>query len=122
MKTLQILFVMLVLCISNVTQSQAKDNKKTDSNKVNKEVNKDNFMDLGAETLTSIFGENLDGKPSGKKLSFLQLLEKMDLPKEQKEEYKNWYYLQTKDLTQKQKDSLGNALEKKILEAKNNGE
>ena len=40
------------------------------------------------------------------------------MPTEQKAEYKNWYYLQSKDLTEKQKDSLGKAIEKKIMEAK----
>ena len=42
----------------------------------------------------------------------------MDLPENQKQEYRNLYYLQAKDLTQKQKDSLGNAIGKKIKEAK----
>ncbi len=73
---------------------------------------------MGSGTLGQIFGENLDGKSKNKKLSFLELLEKMDMPANQKAEYKNWYFLQAKDLTEKQKDSLGKAIEKKIMEAK----
>ncbi|MBG6128792.1 hypothetical protein IWQ47_000516 [Aquimarina sp. EL_43] len=68
--------------------------------------------------LSGVFGENLDGKSNGKTINFLELLEKMDIPAEQKLEYKNMYYLQAKELTQKQKDSLGSAIEKKIIEAK----
>lgn len=120
MKTLQILFVMLGLCISNLAQAQKKDSTKTDTTKVKTEEKKDNFMDLAAGTLGDIFGENLDGKSKGKKLTFLEFLEKVDLPKDQKAEYKNWYYLHVKDLTEKQKDSLGSALEKKIKEAQKN--
>ncbi len=117
MKTLQILVIILIISIINTCYAQTpKDTIKTNTLKVKKE----NFMDMGAETLTQIFGENLDGKQTGKKLSFLELLNKMDMPIEQKEEYRNWYYLQSKDLTEKQKDSLSKALEKKILEAEKN--
>ncbi|WP_422859478.1 hypothetical protein ACOKFD_00620 [Flagellimonas sp. S174] len=117
MKTPQILLIMLSLCISNVTQAQKNESTKKDSTEAKTEVKSDNFMDLAAGTLTQIFGEDLDGNSTGNSLSFLEFIEKMDLPKEQKEEYKNWYYIQTKDLTQKQKDSLGNALKEKMIEA-----
>ncbi|MAX71149.1 MAG: hypothetical protein CMC76_08625 [Flavobacteriaceae bacterium] len=109
---------MLGFCISNSTQAQQKAKQK-DSTKVDSvKVDKNNFADLQSKTITGIFGENLDGKSTGKKLGFLELLEKMDLSPEQKLEYKNMYYAQAKELTQKQKDSLGKAIEKKILEVK----
>ena len=73
---------------------------------------------MQAEFLTGTFGENLDGKPTGKTLSFLELLDLVNLPAEQKVEYVNWYYLHAKELTQKQKDSLGRTIEKKIKDAK----
>lgn len=118
MKTLQILFVMLGFCISNSTQAQQKAKQK-DSTKVDSvKVDKNNFADLQSKTITGIFGENLDGKSTGKKLGFLELLEKMDLTQEQKLEYKNMYYAQAKELSQKQNDSLSKAIEKKILETK----
>jgi len=114
MKTLQILLVMLSITMFSTGYAQTqKDTIKTKK----KMVQNDNFLDMGAETLTQLFGENLDGTATGKKLSFLELLNKMELPADQKEEYRNWYYLQAKDLTEKQKDSLGKALEKKISEA-----
>jgi len=114
MKTLHILVILLSIGIANNGVAQTK-NDTIETKK--KTVQNDNFLDMGAETLTQLFGENLDGTATGKKLSFLELLNKMELPAEQKEEYRNWYYLQAKGLTQKQKDSLGNALGKKIREA-----
>jgi len=121
MKTFKITLILLVFSISGFAQTKKKDTikPKTDIIKTDSTtVKKDNFLDMGAGTLTQIFGENLDGKSTGKKLSFLELLEKMELPAEQKAEYKNQYYLQAKDLTEKQKDSLGKAIQKKIVEAK----
>ena len=113
-KTLHALLVILTISFANTSMAQTKKvPTKTDTTK----VKKDNFLDLGAGTLGGIFGENLDGQSKNKKLSFLELLEKMDVPTEQKAEYKNWYYLQSKNLTEKQKDSLGKAIEKKIIEA-----
>ena len=76
-------------------------------------------MDMLSGTLTGAFGENLDGKSKGlgKGIGYLQLLEKSNLPKKEKEEYRNWYFLQAKEMTQTQKDSLGKALSKKIIAA-----
>tara|TARA_R110002049_G_scaffold122467_3_gene277335 strand:+ start:7105 stop:7503 length:399 start_codon:yes stop_codon:yes gene_type:complete len=114
-KLLQLLLFFLAIAISTTSMAQIKkDSTKTEK----KPVQKDNFLDMGSGTLGQIFGENLDGKSKNKKLSFLELLEKMDMPADQKAEYKNWYFLQAKDLTEKQKDSLGKAIEKKIMEAK----
>ncbi|WP_445733445.1 hypothetical protein [Mariniflexile sp.] len=114
-KLLQLLLFFLAIAISTTSMAQTKkDSTKTEK----KPVQKDNFLDMGSGTLGQIFGENLDGKSKNKKLSFLELLEKMDMPANQKAEYKNWYFLQAKDLTEKQKDSLGKAIEKKIMEAK----
>jgi hypothetical protein len=121
MKTIKITLILLAYSVSCFSQTKKKDpvKAKTDTRKIDSTtVKKDNFLDMGAGTLTQIFGENLDGKSTGKTLSFLELLNKMDLPPEQKTEYKNQYYLQAKDLTEKQKDSLGKAIEKKIMEAK----
>ncbi|WP_179008448.1 hypothetical protein [Winogradskyella forsetii] len=110
MKTLQILLVILTILMAKPLMAQTpKDSLQEDSTK----IEKDNFLDMGAGSLTNLFGENLDGKPNGKKLSFLELIAKMDLTEEQKVEYKNLYYLQAKDLSEKQKDSLGKAIEKK---------
>ncbi|XLS27819.1 hypothetical protein ACJD0Z_11495 [Flavobacteriaceae bacterium M23B6Z8] len=95
----------------------------TDTTKVKKTTQKkeaDNFMDLQSNVMTDILGSDLSGKPDGKKLNFIELLEKMELPPEQKEEWRNWYYLQSKEMTQKQKDSLGVALGKKLKEANKN--
>lgn len=119
-KTLQILLLVLAIGISQTAQAQSKEKtKEKDSTKAKNEVQADNFMDLFASTLGQTFGENLDGKSTGKKLSYIELLEKAEIPAAQKAEYKNWYYLHLKkDLTQKQKDSLGKALEKKINETK----
>ncbi|WP_158849452.1 hypothetical protein [Algibacter sp. L1A34] len=111
MKRLQKLLIVFTISASAISQAQE---KKTDST----QVNKSNYLDMGAGTLTDIFGSNLDGNKDGKKLSFLEMVDKMDLPAEQKTEYKNLYYLQSKNLTEKQKDSLGKVMSKKIKEAK----
>ena len=115
MKTLPILLILLSIGITGTSYAQIKKDTTASEKKA---VQNDNFLDMGAQRLTHVFGENLDGKATGKKLSFLELLSKMDLPENQKQEYRNLYYLQAKDLTQKQKDSLGNAIGKKIKEAK----
>lgn len=105
------LLVVACLVASNVSLAQKKDTTKK----------QDNFLDLASKSITQILGKDLDGKPSKKGIGYLDLLEKSNLPSEQKKEYKSWYYLQSKkQLTQKQKDSLGKALEKKILEAEKN--
>lgn len=111
MKLLQRLLIVLTISTISITQAQEKKNDPP-------KVDKNNYLDMGAGTLTDIFGSNLDGNKDGKKLSFLQMVEKMDLSAKQKKEYKNLYYLQAKNLTKKQKDSLGNAISKKIKEAK----
>lgn len=121
MKTIAITFILLVFGITSFAQAQNKETVKAKQNSTiadSTKVKKDNFLDMGAGTLGQIFGENLDGKSKNKNMSFLDLLDKMDLPAEQKVEYRNQYYLQAKDLTEKQKDSLGKAIEKKILVAK----
>lgn len=113
-KSLQLICLMFVICITNSMQAQI-----TDSTKTAKDTTKtENLMDMQAKFLTSTFGENLDGNPTRKPLSFLELLDSVNLPPEQKSEYVNWYYLHANELTQKQKDSLGKAMKKKITEAK----
>ncbi|KGK29814.1 MULTISPECIES: hypothetical protein [Cellulophaga] len=113
------LFFLLLINISIQGFAQSNNSK----NEPKKDtIVRANFLDMGAETLGQLFGENLDGQSPNKKLSFLEMLEKMDMPMEQKAEYANLYFLQAKELTEKQKDSLGKSLEKKIIEAKNNPE
>ncbi|QXP50490.1 hypothetical protein H0I25_05245 [Cellulophaga sp. HaHa_2_95] len=113
------LFFLLLINISIQGFAQSNNSK----NEPKKDtIAKANFLDIGAGTLGQLFGENLDGESPNKKLSFLEMLEKMDMPMEQKAEYANLYFLQAKELTEKQKDSLGKSLEKKIIEAKNNPE
>ncbi|WP_054852734.1 hypothetical protein [Olleya sp. ITB9] len=113
MKTLQLSIIALLTFTIN-SQAQNNQTKTKDSTT----INSNNFLDKGTETLTSIFGENLDGNSTGKTLGYIELLEKSDLPEKQKIELKNQYYLLAKDLTQKQKDSLGQAIGKQIKEAK----
>ena len=113
-KITKTLIITSIISFSFNLQAQAKSIKKV-TVKVKK---KDNLLEMQANILTDIFGSNLDGKRDGKKLNYLQLLEKSELTDAQKKEYRNWYYLQSKNLTQKQKDSLGNVMRKKISEAK----
>ncbi|WP_271782844.1 hypothetical protein [Aquimarina algiphila] len=113
MKTIQILVLGIVFFTIQLTNAQQTSTTKTEKNN----LKQDNLLDMQTNVLSSLFGENLDGKTNGKTIGFLELLEKTDLSAEQKLEYKNMYYLQAKELTQKQKDSLGKAIEKKILEA-----
>ncbi len=105
-----ILFFITQLISAQKTKDTAKNQEKTAKKS-------DNLLDRQANVLSSIFGEDLNGKSNGKTIGFLELLEKMDITSEQKLEYKNSYYLQAKKLTQKQKDSLSKVIEKKILEA-----
>lgn len=119
--TTLITVVLLVFSSISFAQVQKKDSVTLKKNLIKTDttqVKTANFLDRGAGTLTQIFGENLDGKATGKKLSFLELLEKMDLPADQKAKYKTQYYLQATDLSDKQKDSLGIVMQKKALEAK----
>lgn len=106
-----ILAFIMVFCFTGAVIAQIKT---ADSTKVDSNI----FLDLGAQTLSQVFGEDLDGNATGKTIGFLEMLNKSELPQNQKAEYKNLYYLHAKELTQKQKDSLGKAFEKKILEAK----
>ncbi len=116
MKTSQILVISMMIFIMQLANAQQTKTTKTEKNN----LKQDNLLDMQTNVLSGLFGENLDGKPNGKTINFLELLEKMNLPTAQKLEYKNMYYLQAKELTQKQKDSLGKAIEKKILEAQRN--
>lgn len=108
-KKLCVLFLFMLAQIA-IAQEKKGENKK--------EVKQtDNFMDLQANTLTNLFGSDLSGDPDGKQLNFLELLEQTDLPEDQKKEWRNYYYLQSKELTQKQKDSLSLALHEKMQKA-----
>ncbi|TPN85377.1 hypothetical protein [Aquimarina algicola] len=113
MKTTQILFIGMIIFTIQLANAQKTNTTKTEKHHTQKE----NLLDMQTNVLSSLLGENLDGKPNGSTINFLELLEKTDLPANQKLEYKNMYYLQARELTQKQKDSLGKAIEKKILEA-----
>ncbi|WP_452225316.1 hypothetical protein [Lacinutrix chionoecetis] len=111
MKALKILLALLVLSFTNAAMAQV---QKTDST----QAKKDNFLDMGSNVLSQVFGSNLDGNVDGKTIGYLELLENSDLSEAEKTEYKNLYYLQAKQLSQKQKDSLGKVIEQKISEAK----
>jgi hypothetical protein len=126
MKKVKTILFILMLSIANqviaqdipVTEKDKKEN--TSKSQIVKSTKNNNFLDMQANVLTGIFGENLDGKTTGKSIGFLELLEKTELPENQKLEYRNQYYLLSKELTQSDKDSLGRALEQKIIEAQNN--
>lgn len=112
MKTLKTL---LAISIFLTVQMGISQEKKEETKKA--APKSENFMDLQANTMTDLFGSDLSGTPDGQRLGFLELLKKSDLPEEQKKEWTNYYYLQSKDLTQKQKDSLSLALHKKMQKA-----
>lgn len=97
----------LLACFSTITYAQ------NDS----LVVKTDNLLDMQSKTLTKIFGTELDGNSNGESIGYLELLNNSNLPTEQKQEYKNLYYLQTEKLTQRQKDSLAQNLKQKIQEA-----
>ncbi|WP_452221876.1 hypothetical protein [Lacinutrix salivirga] len=105
MKTL--LTFILLICISAVTHAQSDSLV----------VKSDNLLDMQSKTLTKIFGTELDGNATGESIGYLELLNRSELTTEQKQEYKNLYFLQAEKLTQRQKDSLGRVLEQKIREA-----
>ncbi|WP_397363547.1 hypothetical protein [Olleya sp. R77988] len=113
MKTIKTLTLIWIICFATLCQAQTKQTTTDSTN-----VKPDNFLDMGAEVITQVFGTELDGNATGKTLSYLELLNQSDLPEDQKTEIKNLYYLQAQELTEKQKDSLGKAIEKQILEAK----
>ena len=113
MKTAKITLTILVFSIACVVQAQNKEATKT-SNKTSKEAN---LLDMQTNALTGVFGENMDGSTQGESIGYLELLEKMDLSADQKEEMTNIYYLQAKEPNQKTKDSLSKALEQKMKEA-----
>ena len=115
MKTTKIIFILIAISFTSLMQAQNKDASKTDKST----VKTDNLLDMQTNVMTSIFGENLDGKTQGEGIGYLELLDKMDISPEQKAEMTNIYYLQAKELNQKTKDSLGKALEQKIIEAQN---
>ena len=113
MKTIRILAAPLLLLMLQPTFSQSKENRQTE-----KETKfEPNFLDLQAQTLTNLFGSDLNGKPDGNPLDFLELLAKSDLAEEQKKEMTDLYYIQSRNLTPSQKDSLSATLQKKMQKA-----
>ena len=110
MKIVKLIIGVLFLLVAQSSFAQHKTEKKTESKN-------DNLMDMMSESMTGMLGTELTGTPEGESIGFLELLRKSDLPEQQKQEYVQWYYLQSKDLTKKQKDSLALALEKKLREA-----
>lgn len=118
MKSFKILLSVITLLVFQTVFSQSEE-KKDENKEVNNETKTDNFMDMQTQSMTKIFGSDLSGNPDGKSIGYLELLEQMDLPPEQKTKLRNQYYLQSKKLTQKQKDSLGQAFAKQLKEAQN---
>lgn len=123
MKTLQILFVLAGVCISNSSYAQSlgglmgtepeRDTTATAGN-----INKDNLLDMQTNLFTQLLGEDLDGNATGNSIGFLELLEKIDLPAEEKQHYREMYIIQAKNFTERQKDSLARAFGRKIMEAR----
>ena len=111
MKIVKLIIGVLFLLVTQSSFAQQKTEKKTESKN-------DNLMDMMSESMTGMLGTELTGTPEGESIGFLELLQKSDLPEEQKKEYAQWYYLQSKNLTKKQKDSLALSLEKKLKETK----
>ena len=107
----------LLLSISLTAQTKKDKIKKKDSTKFEQK----NLMDMQANVLTGIFGKNLDGKNTGfnNAIDFLELLEKTDFSAEEKRKYKNYYLLQSKNMNQKEKDSLNKIMIKTLLKSKN---
>lgn len=116
MKAFKITISVLTLLAFQTVFSQT-EKKKEEKKEVKKETKTDNFMDLQTKSMTKIFGSDLSGNPDGKSIGYLELLEQLDLPPEQKTQLRNQYYLQSKTLTQKQKDSLGQVFAKQLEEA-----
>lgn len=113
--TILLVITMLTMQISFSQTEEKKEEKKQETKKTT-----DNYMDLQTKSMTKIFGSDLSGNPDGKSIGYLELLEQLDLPPEQKTKLRNQYYLQSKTLTQKQKDSLGQAFAKQLKEAQQN--
>ena len=113
MKTKHFILIILAFSISSLVEAQNQDAVKADKST----AKTDNLLDMQTNVLTSVFGENLDGNSQGKSTGYLELLDKMEISQEQKTEMTNIYYLQAKELNQKTKDSLGKALEQKMMEA-----
>ncbi len=108
--TLMIIIALSFTCISNAQNQEVSTSEKST-------IKSDNLLDKQTNVLTSVFGEDLDGKSEGKSIGYLELINKMDISPEQKVEMTNIYYLQAKELSQKTKDSLGKTIEQKKLEA-----
>ncbi len=77
-----------------------------------------NLLDMQAKTYGNIFGEELTGQPGGKITSYLDLLERSDLPAEQKSRLRAFYKTYAAQLDEKGKDSLGEMLSKQLLQTK----
>ncbi len=108
MKTLA---TILIICSSQIIIAQKTQEK--DSSFI-----RNNIMDTQATIITKIFGSNLDGNPDGTSLNFSELIEKSDASPELKKHAKETYFVQSKNLTEKQKDSLDTALGKQIMNAR----
>ncbi|MET1258818.1 hypothetical protein ABV409_05725 [Flagellimonas sp. DF-77] len=93
----------------------AQETKKKKDSIVNKQ---DNFMDLATKSFSGVFGESLNGNPKkmGKGMGFLEFLEQSGFTEKEKMEYRSLYVMQSQEMTQEQRDSLGLVLSKKIIE------
>ena len=115
MKTSNTLLLLVALLTMQISFSQTE--KKNEKKESKSEKTNDNYMDLQTKSLTKVFGSDLSGNSDGKAIGYLELLEQLDLPPEQKTKLRNQYYLQSKTLTEKQKDSLGQVFAKQLKEA-----
>ncbi|MGB3607473.1 MAG: hypothetical protein WA775_02700 [Psychroserpens sp.] len=115
MKTSKLILLVFALVAMQLSFSQTK--KKDEKKETTTKKTNDNYLDLQTKSMTKLFGSDLSGNPDGKSIGYLEFLEKMDLPPEQKTELRHQYILQSKTLTQKQKDSLGQVFARQLEQA-----
>ncbi len=120
------MMILIMICIINYIQAQDLDNlagvtKEKEVKEKKKPTNHNgnmNLMDAQINVYKTIFdGETVGGVDFGNVDGFLDLVEKIDLTPQQKEEYRSVYFLQSNEPNQKTKDSLGQVLYKKMIEA-----
>tara|TARA_R110000744_G_scaffold263552_1_gene377852 strand:- start:4517 stop:4861 length:345 start_codon:yes stop_codon:yes gene_type:complete len=109
MKTLKTF--LLVACVGALATVQAQTNPKLQTPVTN------NFLDLQAGELGDIFGDSLTGG-KGKVTNYLELVDKSDRPEAEKKQLREAYFLYSKALDAKGKDSLQTVLTKKLLTTK----
>tara|TARA_R110000765_G_scaffold115714_4_gene208685 strand:- start:4384 stop:4728 length:345 start_codon:yes stop_codon:yes gene_type:complete len=106
MKTLKTF--LLIVCLGTFPIIHAQTNPKPQTPVTN------NFLDLQAGELGDIFGDSLTGG-KGNVTNYLELVDKSDRPEAEKKQLREAYFLYSKALDAKGKDSLQTVLTKKLL-------